>query len=33
MNYETGQMRVVGPDGRFVLDCESSGIAVCGAVA
>jgi len=28
MNYETGEMRVESPDGRFVLDCESSGIAV-----
>lgn len=28
MNYETGEMQVVSPDGRFVLDCESSGIAV-----
>src|SRR4051812_26746331 len=24
MNYDTGEMRVVSPDGRFVLDCESS---------
>lgn len=28
INYETGGMRVVGPGGRFVLECESSGIAV-----
>jgi hypothetical protein len=28
MDYETGAMRVVGPGGRFVLECESSGIAV-----
>jgi hypothetical protein len=28
MNYETGEMRVVDPHGRFVLECESSGIAV-----
>ncbi len=28
MNYNTGEMRVVGPGGRFVLECESSGIAV-----
>lgn len=27
-NYDTGEMRVVSPDGRFVLECESSGIAV-----
>ena len=28
MNYDTGEMRVVSLDGRFVLECESSGIAV-----
>jgi hypothetical protein len=28
MNYETGEMRVVGPGGQFVLECESSGIVV-----
>jgi hypothetical protein len=28
MDYDSGQMRAVSPDGRFVLDCESSGIAV-----
>ncbi|WP_165252409.1 hypothetical protein [Paludisphaera soli] len=28
MDYETGAMRVLGPGGRFVLECESSGIAV-----
>jgi hypothetical protein len=28
MDYEAGFMRVVSPDGRFVLECESSGIAV-----
>jgi len=28
MNYDTGEMRVVDPCGRFVLECESSGIAV-----
>jgi hypothetical protein len=28
MNYETGEMRVVDPQGRFILECESSGIAV-----
>jgi hypothetical protein len=28
MNYDTGEMRVAGPDARFVLECESSGIAV-----
>ena len=28
MNYETGHMRAVSPDGRIVLECESSGIAV-----
>ncbi len=31
MNYDTGNMRVVGPGGRFVLECESSGIAVVEA--
>jgi hypothetical protein len=30
MNYDTGEMRVVGPGGRFILECESSGIAVVG---
>jgi hypothetical protein len=30
MNYATGEMRVVSPDGRYVLECESSGIAVVG---
>ena len=31
MNFETGEMRVSDPSGRFVLECESSGIAVvCG---
>jgi hypothetical protein len=28
MNYETDSMRVVSPDGRIVLECESSGIGV-----
>lgn len=28
MNYDTGEMRVPDPNGRFVLECESSGIAV-----
>lgn len=28
MNYDTGEMRVTDPGGRFVLECESSGIAV-----
>ena len=28
MDYNLGRMRVVSPDGRFVLECESSGIAV-----
>jgi hypothetical protein len=28
MNYETGELRVIDPGGRFVLECESSGIAV-----
>ena len=28
MDYETGQMRAVSPDGRIVLECESSGICV-----
>jgi hypothetical protein len=30
MNYETGEMQVAGPGGRFVLECDSSGIAVVG---
>jgi len=30
MDYDTGEMRVASPDGRFVLECESSGIAVSG---
>ena len=33
MNYDTGQMLVVGPGGRFILECESSGIAVLGSDA
>lgn len=33
MNYNTGEMRVVSPDGRFVLQCESSGIHVTGTEA
>ncbi|HET6572477.1 MAG TPA: hypothetical protein VFG68_02660 [Fimbriiglobus sp.] len=28
MDYESGHMRVASPDGRIVLECESSGIAV-----
>jgi len=28
MNYDTGEVRVVSPDGRFALECESSGINV-----
>ena len=28
MDYDTGEIRVVGPEGRFVLECESGGIAV-----
>lgn len=31
MNYDIGEMRVVGPGGRLVLECESSGIAVVGS--
>lgn len=31
MNYDRGEMRVVDPCGRFVLECESSGIAVLDA--
>lgn len=31
MNYEVSHMRVVSPNGRIVLECESSGIAVCPA--
>ncbi|MHB1561623.1 MAG: hypothetical protein ACYC61_29590 [Isosphaeraceae bacterium] len=32
MNHDRGEMRVVDPRGRFVLECESSGIAVVVAV-
>lgn len=28
MDFDKGEMRVVSPDGRIVLECESSGIAV-----
>ena len=28
MDCDTGVMQAIGPGGRFVLDCESSGIAV-----
>lgn len=28
IDYDTGRMRVVSPDNRFVLECESSGIKV-----
>jgi hypothetical protein len=28
MNYDSGRMRLVSPDGRVVLECESSGIDV-----
>lgn len=28
MDFDIGEMRVVSPDGRIVLECESSGIAV-----
>lgn len=28
MDYESGHMRAVSPDGRIVLKCESSGISV-----
>ena len=31
MNYDTGEMRVASPDGRIILECESSGIAVQAA--
>lgn len=33
MNYDTGEMRVTDPQGRFILECESSGIAVIGLTA
>ena len=33
MNYDTGEMRVAGPGGGFVLECESSGIAVVESAA
>jgi hypothetical protein len=26
IDYDTGEMRIAGPDGRFVLECESGGI-------
>ena len=28
IDYASGQMRVAGPEGKFVLHCESSGIAI-----
>ena len=28
MNFDTEEMRLASPDGRIVLECESSGIAV-----
>ncbi len=28
MDFDVGAMRVVSPDGRIILECESSGIAV-----
>ncbi len=28
MDFNVGAMRVVSPDGRIILECESSGIAV-----
>jgi hypothetical protein len=28
MNYDAGSMSVMSPDGRILLECESSGIAV-----
>jgi hypothetical protein len=28
MNYQTGTMHLTSPDGRIILDCESSGISV-----
>ena len=28
MDFNAGTMRVVSPDGRIILECESSGIAV-----
>lgn len=28
MDYERGEMRVISPDGRIVLECEGSGISV-----
>jgi len=31
MDYKTERMRAVSPDGRIVLECESSGIAVQSA--
>ena len=27
-NYETGEMTIVSPDGRYLLDCDSSRIRV-----
>ncbi len=31
MDFDIGTMRVDGPGGRFILECESSGIAVVDA--
>jgi hypothetical protein len=33
MDFDAGEMRLVSPDGRIVLECESSGIAVTVIVA
>ena len=33
MNFDTEQMTLTSPDGRIILDCESSGIAVAVADA
>ncbi|HEV3444172.1 MAG TPA: hypothetical protein VG099_05980, partial [Gemmataceae bacterium] len=31
MDFDSGKMHLVSPDGRIVLECESSGIAVAVA--
>ena len=32
MNYNTGEMRIVSPSGRYVLECVSSGISITDTV-
>lgn len=33
MDYQSGHMRALSPDGRIVLECESDGIAVYASSA